>query len=340
MKILLIRLMGLGDVASILIPAVKLVRQQYPHATTDVMTYAAGIELMHLMPEVNAVLEIKPEQWPNDFQEAIPHFMQIAEVVLAQQYDLVINLDTWFMPCFLARVLKDAGLKVQGNFINQSIEQLFTLMQAGALTQNYFSETTAFIKSSFPNMQDWLKPWWKSFTGESGYPAYYLNHCCGFKNKVEISLDIEADVEFKMRAQGKKIIALSMQGSKISKQYPFQQTLTKFLQRQGYFIWSGFDGSLQMRTTLARLKVTDLLISVPTSTQWLAKLVECPTLMISGPLDPKILGAEITVKKTEKCQYCCQTKCGENLNFACMAVAPQDVLFKVEDFFETKVLEA
>lgn len=335
MKILLIRLMGLGDVASILIPAVKLVRQQYPQATTDVMTYAAGVELMNLMPEVNAILEVKPEQWPNDFNEAIPHFMQIAEVVIGQQYDLVINFDTWFMPCFLARVLKDAGLKVQGNFINQSVEHLFANMYKKALTQHYFSDAGQFLASTFPHMHDWLKTWWNDkFEVKNGYPEFYLNHCCGFKHAIDISLEISADEELKQKANGKKIIALSMQGSKVSKQYPFQQTLTKYLQLQGYYVWGEFDGSVPMQTTLARLKSTDLLITVPTSTQWLAKLVGCPSLMISGPLMPKILGAEIAVNKTMKCQYCCQTTCAENLNFACMAVPPQDILFKVEDFFK------
>ncbi len=334
MKILLIRLMGLGDVASILVPALKLVRAQYPQATTDVMTYAAGVELMNLVPEVNAILEVKPEQWPDDFQQAIPHFMQIAEVVIAQQYDLVINFDTWFMPCFLARVLKDAGLKVEGNFINQSVERLFSQMQKNTLTQQYFSDAGQFMQSTFPNMRDWLKPWWNQFPQANGYPNFYLNHCCGYKNSVDISLEIEPDEAFRARANGQKIIALSMQGSKVSKRYPFQQTLTKYLQTQGYFVWGEFDGSVPMQTTLARLKVTDLLISVPTSTQWLAKLVGCPTLMISGPLQPNILGAEIAVNKTVACQYCCQTTCVENVNFACMSVAPQDILFKVEDFFK------
>lgn len=335
MKILLIRLMGLGDVASILIPAVKLVRQQYPQVTTDVMTYAAGVELMSLMPEVNAILEVKPEQWPNDFNAAIPHFMQIAEVAIGQQYDLVINLDTWFMPCFLARVLKDAGLKVQGNYINQSVEQLFANMQKNTLSQQYFSDAGQFLASTFPNMQDWLKAWWNDkLEVKNGYPEFYLNHCCGFKHAVDISLEIAADEELKQKAAGQKIIALSMQGSKVSKQYPFQKTLTKYLQLQGYYVWSEFDGSVPMQTTLARLKATDLLITVPTSTQWLAKLVGCPSLMISGPLMPKILGAEITVNKTVKCQYCCQTNCAENLDFACMAVPPQEILFKVEDYFK------
>ena len=334
MKILLIRLMGLGDVASILIPAVKLVRQQYPQATTDVMTYAAGVELMTLMPEVDAILEVKPEQWPNDFNQAIPHFMQIAEVVIGQQYDLVINLDTWFMPCFLARVLKDAGLKVQGNYISQPVAQLFAQMQQNTLTQQYFSDASQFMASTFPKMQDWLKPWWNQSPKANGYPAFYLNHCCGFNNPVDISLDIPADEVLKQKAAGQKIIALSMQGSKVSKQYPFHQTLTKYLQLQGYYVWGEFDGSVPMQTTLARLKATDLLITVPTSTQWLAKLVGCPSLMISGPLMPTILGAEIAVNKTVGCQYCCQTTCAEGIDFACMAVPPQEILFKVEDFFK------
>jgi len=74
-------------------------------------------------------------------------------------------------------------------------------------------------------------------------------------------------------------------------------------------VWGRFDGSLPMRTTLARLAVTDLLITVATSTQWLARLVGCPSLMLSGAMHPATLGAEITVDRQLDCQYCCQQGC-------------------------------
>jgi len=55
MKILVIRMMGLGDVASILIPAVKLIRAQNPSAKISVLTYQAGVELMEIIPSIDIV---------------------------------------------------------------------------------------------------------------------------------------------------------------------------------------------------------------------------------------------------------------------------------------------
>jgi ADP-heptose:LPS heptosyltransferase len=87
MKILLIRMMGLGDVASILIPAVKLVHRHYLQSSIHVLTYAAGNELMELVPEVDTVLAVTPEQWPSDLDSAIQSFMDIADRVVLHRYD-------------------------------------------------------------------------------------------------------------------------------------------------------------------------------------------------------------------------------------------------------------
>ena len=54
MKILLMRMVDLGDVASILVPAVRLVQTNHPGATIDVLTHGPGVELMQRMPKVNA----------------------------------------------------------------------------------------------------------------------------------------------------------------------------------------------------------------------------------------------------------------------------------------------
>ena len=47
--------MGLGDVASILIPAVRLVARQHPAAHIHVLTHGAGGELMALVPGIEQV---------------------------------------------------------------------------------------------------------------------------------------------------------------------------------------------------------------------------------------------------------------------------------------------
>lgn len=328
MKILLIRMMGLGDVASILIPAVHMMHQRYPAAKVDVMTYRAGNELMMLVPRVHAMLPVESSQWPEDLLPAADSFLKIAEVVMAQDYDLIINLDTWFMPCFMAQALFEAGLPVQGNHLNCSVAEFFQKLRQGVLTQAYFQLPEHYMASTFPHMQDWTKPWWQMYPEAGSYPEFYLRHCCGFPEAFRMELDVMADSALLGQADGRRIVALSMSGSKPGKQYPHAAKLRQLLQQAGYLVWSQFDGSAGMPVTLGRLKVTDLLITVPTSTQWLAKLVACPSLMIPGALPPAVLGAELTMEPVLPCQYCFQSSCVEGRNFACMAIAPEQVLQK------------
>lgn len=334
MKTLIIRMSGFGDVAAILIPAVKLIRYQQPQSSIDVLTYSAGNELMALVPGVDSILAITPEQWPNDLHRAVQSFMDIAETVISKQYDQIINLDTWFMPCFLARILKDLGVELKGNYINLSIDDFFRKLNTNQLTQKYFNSTD-FLDSSFPNMHDWTIPWWDKYPDAGSYPEFYLHHCCGFDGHIDISLAIDLDFNFKLQAGGQKIIALSMSGSKASKQYKFVRQLKALLEDAGYFVWSQFDGSAALQITLGRLKASNLLITVPTSTQWLAKLVGCPSLLIPGPLPPSVLGAELVVDRMTDCQYCFQNHCPINLNFDCMDTPPERILTQVSAYFST-----
>lgn len=326
-------MMGFGDVASILIPAVKIIHRQYPKSAIHVLTFGAGVELMSLVPEVDTVLAVAAEQWPGDIDKAISSFMGVADIVVSQHYDLIINLDTWFMPCFLARVLKDFGLDIQGNYINLSIDNLFHKIQSNSITQAYFQSPNLYLDSSYPDMADWTTPWWNRYP-DIAYPEFYLQHCCGFNENVDISLTVDADLNFKQLAGNKKIIALSLSGSKVSKQYRQSEKLGYQLEQAGFFVWGQFDGSASMQTTLSRLKVTDLLVTVATSTQWLAKLVACPSLMIPGALPPSVLGAEIVVDKVLNCQYCHQNQCTENLNFACMDISHEHIIAKILKHFD------
>jgi ADP-heptose:LPS heptosyltransferase len=325
-------MMGFGDVASILIPAVKIIHQQYVHSSVDVLTCGAGVELMSLVPEVHSVLAVTASQWPSDFDKAVASFMDIAEVVISQRYDLIINLDTWFMPCFLARFLKDSGIGIQGNYINYSVENLFSRINSNGLTQAYFQSPNLYLDSTYPQMADWTAPWWSQYPNLT-YPEFYLQHCCGYKQNINISISVEPDFYFKQQAGEKRIIALSISGSKASKQYPHGKELQFLLEQAGFFVWGQFDGSVAMQTTLSRLKVTDMLITVATSTQWLARLVGSPSLMIPGALPPSVLGAELVVDKTQQCQYCFQNHCAENLNFACMDIQPMHILEKILRYF-------
>jgi ADP-heptose:LPS heptosyltransferase len=328
-KILLIRMMGLGDVASILIPAVKIVARQHPDARIHVLTYGAGAELMALAPGVEQVHPIATEEWPNEIGPAIQSFLRIAERVAAQRFERIINLDTWFMPCFLARVLQELALPVQGNSIGLSTIELFRRLQTRELSQAFLQEPAQYLASTFPNMADWSIPWWNKYPDAGAYPHFYLRHCCGFEADIDMSLPIEPDAEFRARAGGKKVIALSMSGSSAAKQYRSANALRAELERAGHHVWSQFDGSLALSAALARLAASDLLVSVATSTQWLARLVGCPTLVLPGPLPPSVLGAEATVEAVTACQYCYQTHCPQKIDFACMDVPVRHVMDKV-----------
>ena len=328
MKILIIRFMGLGDIASILLPAVRLVRQQAPDAEIDVLTYGAGVELMQLVEDLHAVLGVEPEQWPGDLVPAMQSFSRIADLVAAQGYERIINLDTWFMPCFLARLLLDAGLPLEGNYINHPVAHFISLLQTGQLSQSYF-EGTAFLASSYPAMAQWCAPWWTQ--GEThSYPEFYLNHCCGLAGELDFSLPVAADEAFLAAAAGRKIVALSTSGSAANKHYPFAAELQQQLQAAGFVVWSQFDGSLSMAECIGRLKVTDLLVTVATSTQWLARIAGCPSLMLPGSLPPSLLGAELTVPQLTDCQYCASTSCAQRVPFACMAVPVVQVMALVK----------
>jgi ADP-heptose:LPS heptosyltransferase len=326
-KILITRLAGLGDVASILIPAVRLVHDKEPDATIDVLTHGAGIELMSLCGEVSDVLGITPEQWPRDLIPATQSFLNIAQVIAPRGYDRIICLDTWFMPCFLAQVLIDIGLNVEGNHLDRPVGDFFTALHAGQLPADYFG--TAFMASSYPRMNDWLRPWWRTPQPHANYPEYYLIHCCGLGDSIDPRLPIEPDVAFREAAAGLPIVATSFRGTTAIKHYKQADALTSLLRQAGYHVWTGFDGSLPMRTTLSRLAVTNLLVTVATSTQWLAKLAGCPSLMLPGAMHPAILGAEHTMDQTVDCQYCCQRGCPAGRDYACMDVPAQDVMARI-----------
>jgi len=326
-KILITRLAGLGDVASILIPAVGMIRRAEPDAVIDVLTYGAGVELMSLYPEVNDVLGITPDQWPRDLLPATQSFLNIAQIIAPRGYDRIICLDTWFMPCFLAQVLRDVGLLVEGNHLDRSTQAFFTALHAGKLPKDYFG--TAFMASTYPRMRDWLRPWWLTPQPHPHYPAYYLIHCCGLGEAIDFHLPVEPDAALRKAADGRPIVAVSCRGTTEIKHYKHADALMDQLRQAGYQVWTGFDGSLPMQTTLAQLAATDLLVTVATSTQWLARLAGCPSLMLPGAMHPGILGAEHTLEQTVDCQYCCQRGCPAGKHYACMDVPVDTIISQV-----------
>lgn len=290
-KILLIRMLGLGDVTSIGLPALRHFQAKFPEAQVDFLTYAAGQEILQLGSPQTQLLAIEKEEWPDDLLQAMEVFLGLAEQIIPKAYDLIVNLDTWFMPCLLARFLKDAGEPVQGNMMSMSVQQLLHEFQHQVLQPDYVNNTANYLQSSWFSMARWHTPWWQSeYLPELGYPEFYLKNCCSFDDiQLDMSIDVTADPKLAKVGQSKKVIALATDARTAERHYPFGIELKRILNRQGYHVWSGFDGSIPMRQTLAQLKSSDLLVTIPSAPQWLATSVGCPSLVICGEVDPRTL---------------------------------------------------
>ena len=290
-KILLIRMLGLGDVTCIGIPALRHLQRQFPEAEFHFLTYAAGEEVIKLAEPKVKTMSLKKGQWPDDILAAMEAFLGLAEQIVGEAYSLIVNLDTWFMPCFLARFLKDAGEPVEGNLISMPVSTLLEDFQSQTLQPDYVNNPEQYMQSSWFSMVRWHTPWWLSgFVPDNGYPEFYLRSCCGFDNiKMDMSIDVKADAKLEQTRQYKKVIALALSARTEERNYPYAKELEQLLKDKGYFVWTGFDGSVSMAKTLKKLKASDLLVTVPSAPQWLATAVDCPSLVVCGEVDPRTL---------------------------------------------------
>lgn len=335
MRILLIRMMGLGDVASILVPAAYIYKQRHPFASITALTYEAGGEIMSLHPAVNEVITIGREDWPNDLLPTVQRFIRLGESIAAEQFDLIVNLDTWFMPCFLARALRDTGSRIEGNYLNQEVASFLQSAVKKEVEQAFFEKPSRYLESTFSNMGMWHQIWWEE-QPNIGYPNFYLNTCCGFDEAVRIDLPCAPDQNLLNKAQRRPIVALSTRGRAEYKHYRHSNQFVDILERRGIFCWSQFDGSAGMQTTLNRLCASDLLVTVPTSSQWLGRLAGCPSFMLPGPMPTSFLDAEFYPPRQTSCQYCYQEKhCPANRDFECMDISPADLADQILGILES-----
>jgi len=321
-RILAIRMMGLGDVAAILVPALRLIQQANPTAQLEAMTFAAGVQILERVTELDAIVPVTPEQWPDPLPEAMRSAAALAGMIADRGYDRVINFDTWFFPCFLARLTMEAGVPVEGNYARLSTRSFLAELTAGRLSQSYFGDQGGHAASTFPHMADWSLPWWPRFPDWPAYPHFFLGHCCGLAGTLDFSLPAHPDPALRAAAGGRPIVALCGAGRKL--RYPWAEALAAGLEQAGFSVWSeGFSPGVPIGATLDGLKACDLLISVVTAAQWLAHAVGCPTLLIPGPLDPRHLGVEAAAAPVIACQYCGAMVCPRGLDFPCLAVPPE-----------------
>lgn len=298
-KILIINMLGVAEVASIGIPALRYVKQQFPDAEVQVLSFAEGKRLFELAEPDCTVWGLENGQWPDDFFPALEAFLGLAEHIVGEGYKQIIQLDTAFLPCFLARFLKDAGEPVAGNYLSMSVQELLDGFSRQTLTAEYVNNASEYLLSTFTGMPRWFTRWWEGMlVPDGGFPEFYLRACCGFEPiDMQQSLQIAADAQ--LSQCGKTVVALSTEQPGHVLHYPYGQQLTLLLQQTGVEVWNVDWQRDGVEATLAKLKASNLLVAAPTAGQWLANLVGCTTLVISGQVDPRSLMPDYATDMSE-----------------------------------------
>ncbi len=288
-KILLIQMSGLTESVAIGVPALRYLKQQHPDAQIDVLSYAKGKDVFRLAEPFCHVFGPEEGQWPDDFIAGLEAFLGLAEVIVGQQYSRIINLDLGFLPCFLARFLKDAGEPVEGNFLSISVDELITQFSKQTLSADYVNDSSAYIASGFAAMPRWFSPWWEgTFVPDHGFGEFYLRSCCGFEPiDMQLNLQVAADETLRARAKGNKIILVCQQASIPVHSYPYAQQLVDLLNQAGWHAELIEPEVQDVADSLAQLKVADLVVAPKGSALALGSAVGTTTLLISGQTDPR-----------------------------------------------------
>lgn len=298
-RILLIRMLGAGDVLAIGVPALRHLQAKFPHADITVLTFGRGVEIIKLAEPNVEVMQLAETQWPDDLLAAMEIFLSLAEQVVARGFDQVINLDTAFMPCFLARFLKDAGEPVNGNYINKSVQQLLGEFQTQELQPEYVQSEAHYMQSSFFTMSAWQPRWWESVTApDGGYAEYYLRNCCAF-SPFELDMQLNVVAAFAPSTDKKRIV-LALHQSDDGYLYPHTDTLQTTLQQAGFevILQSGYESVKQMAE---QIKGSDLVITKSAASRWFSMAVGTPVLLVAGTMEPRNLMPDYATEPTSPC---------------------------------------
>lgn len=334
-KVLLIRMLGLGDVTSIGIPALRYFKSRFPEAEISVLTFAAGREVFELAePGIN-IIALEKHEWPENIIPAMETFLGLAEKIVGEGFEQIINLDTWFMPCFLTRFLKDAGESVIGNFMSISVQELLDKFQTQTLQPEYVNDPAQYMQSTFFCMERWHQPWWLGeHLPSGGYPEFYLRSCCSFDlHDLDTEIKVEADKALLELKQKQRVIALAPDTRTPERTYPYAKELKVLLEAKGYYVWSNFDGSLPLQQTLAKLKASDLLVTAPSAPQWLAAAVGCSSLVISGTVDPRTLMPDYATDMHGACPVHSGVAPVATNHNECLCVSPESLLESIDSIF-------
>lgn len=284
-KILVVRMLEMGDVASIALPAIRYIKQATPNADVYCLTHAQGHELISLLEPDVQLLGLENGVWPDDIFQGLEAFLGIAESVIEIKFDQIINLDTAFMPCFLARFLKDAGEPVQGNYIGLSLQELIDKIQNQTLQPAYVNDVQQYMQSTFFGMFKWHTQWWQSdVLCDHGYPEFYLKNCCGFN---QINYDpVLLTPSVKKEKTNSNRVYLGLNDPHMP--YLHIDALVKELQQRGFTVEVDQENA-SISSRLKGLNNSDLAVCFANAVYALANSVGTPTLLVPMQLDPRIL---------------------------------------------------
>lgn len=262
----------------------------FPEAHIDFLAYQFPESLKFALPTNVSLFDLNGKTWPEEILPAMEWFFELAAQIIKEEYTSIINLDTAFMPCMLARFLSDAGEPVSGNKININVQQLISKLVDHSLQPEYVNQMSEYLTSSFVGMSRWRQYWWRAGVEvEFGYPEYYLKDCCGFDElDYQLRLEVEANPTLAKKRALQPVIALSsgIQGIDNHDSTQLMHQLEKQLSAQGFHVWHvnlSEDGYLK---TAKKLKASSLAVMYSEPAFWLAKAVSCTTLFLSEGVEP------------------------------------------------------
>ncbi len=323
-----------GDVCAIGLPVLRYFQDTQPDAEIHFLTFGDGAELIKLAEPKVIIHQVTQAQWPDDFFLALESFLGLAEQIIGEAYSQIINLDTAFMPCFLARFLADAGEPVSGNYINMSVEQLLQQVQVQSLQAEYVNSASSYLASTFVNMHKWHSRWWQyDVEVEGGYPEFYLTKCCGLiADNLQHTITVGADKRLAKKAKTHKVIGLCLDQSDDGYLYPYSGQLKRQLQQQGFVVWLEEEAKGDIRTLLKMLKASDLMVCKPSGYRWYAQAVQCPTLLVSGAGEPALFMPEFATDPVLPCEvHAVNNQKIEGLS--CNCDKPEDLVESIESIF-------
>lgn len=292
-NILIIRMADKGDVLSVGLPAVRFFQKKYPAAKVSVLTYGDCAQFFNLgTPDVN-VISLEQNTWPENIISAMEVFLGLAEQIIGEGFTKIVNLDTAFMPCFLARFLKDAGQPVEGNLLSLSVDELITGLQQESLAPELVNNPESYINSTWFGFSQWYSRWWETDDlPDRGYCEFYLSRCCGYS-----SITLDMSLPFKEIKTRTPYVALYL--GAVASSVIDTNALIALLDKNSV-PYKVITDDESVDDGLSIIGNAAFLVTTPSAFQWFAVATDTPTLLISGQFDPRLTMPDFATNANEQ----------------------------------------